>query len=509
MKLNRILIACIILISIFAISAANASQDICDDSNAGNSETDGLIQIEPDNDMTIHATDEDKLNHEDDMESEITDEPKAANNPDELKFNVETDKYVNANFWDDAEIFFITSNCSRSGDLKFYVDDKDVGISCYLDEGKFDDNKNSISFTTFDLEIEDNATHNIRITFLDKDNEQLAQNEITIYEGTVSLLSIYPKLPEKVSIGEKFIFDIVFPEEITGIVNIYNYTENGNEEIIDRLLASAEIANGTARFQMPGFSESEHDLYIEFETSKGLNHIVDFVIVRRNSDNITVSVNPLEIESGENVTVQFNASDCDDLYVYIDGAENKFKDVYSMTYTISNLTAGNHSIRVLFDATYRISVYNSTTYQYDWITVGPFYSNTFAVLVKEKANPIDNKTNGNGDANQTPTSSNNQNVAAKSNKPKVTLTLKKSVVKRSAKKLVLKATLKINGKAAKGKIIKFKFNGKTYKAKTNKKGVAKVTIKKKVLRKLKIGKKVKIQAAYNKTVKKFTARVKK
>ena len=56
MKLNRILIACIILISIFAISAANASQDICDDSNAGNSETDGLIQIEPDNDMTIHAT---------------------------------------------------------------------------------------------------------------------------------------------------------------------------------------------------------------------------------------------------------------------------------------------------------------------------------------------------------------------------------------------------------------------------------------------------------------------
>ena len=40
------------------------------------------------------------------------------------------------------------------------------------------------------------------------------------------------------------------------------------------------------------------------------------------------------------------------------------------------------------------------------------------------------------------------------------------------------ATLKVNGKAVKGKVIKFKFNGKTYKAKTNAKGVAKITIKK-------------------------------
>lgn len=41
------------------------------------------------------------------------------------------------------------------------------------------------------------------------------------------------------------------------------------------------------------------------------------------------------------------------------------------------------------------------------------------------------------------------------------------------------ATLKTSaGKAIKGKVIKFKFNGKTYKAKTNSKGVAKITIKK-------------------------------
>ena len=92
---------------------------------------------------------------------------------------------------------------------------------------------------------------------------------------------------------------------------------------------------------------------------------------------------------------------------------------------------------------------------------------------------------------------------------KISLKLAKVTVKKSAKKLVLKATLKINGKVAKGKKITFKFNKKTYKAKTNKKGVAKVTIKKPVLKKLKVGKKVKYQASYGKITVKKTVKVKK
>ena len=92
----------------------------------------------------------------------------------------------------------------------------------------------------------------------------------------------------------------------------------------------------------------------------------------------------------------------------------------------------------------------------------------------------------------------------------VKLTLKKvKTVKKSAKKLVLKATLTINGKAQKGLKVTFKFNKKTFTARTNAKGVAKVTVKAKVLKKLKAGKKVKIQASYGKTVKKMTVKVKK
>ena len=90
------------------------------------------------------------------------------------------------------------------------------------------------------------------------------------------------------------------------------------------------------------------------------------------------------------------------------------------------------------------------------------------------------------------------------------VTLKTVNVKKSAKKLILQATLaKVNKKYLKNKWITFKFNGKTYKAKTNKKGVAKVTIKSNILKKLKVGKKITYQATYLKDTVKKTVKVKK
>ena len=90
------------------------------------------------------------------------------------------------------------------------------------------------------------------------------------------------------------------------------------------------------------------------------------------------------------------------------------------------------------------------------------------------------------------------------------VTLKTATVKKSAKKLILQATLaKVNKKYLKKKTVTFKFNGKKYKAKTNSKGVAKVTIKKSVLKKLKVGKKITYQATYLKDTVKKTAKIKK
>ncbi|WP_407392191.1 Ig-like domain-containing protein [Methanobrevibacter sp.] len=89
------------------------------------------------------------------------------------------------------------------------------------------------------------------------------------------------------------------------------------------------------------------------------------------------------------------------------------------------------------------------------------------------------------------------------------LTLKPVKVKKSAKKLVLTSTLKKGKKAVKNKIITFKFNGKTYTAKTNKKGIAKVTIAKSTLKKLKVGKKITYKATYMKDTVKHTVKVQK
>ena len=87
--------------------------------------------------------------------------------------------------------------------------------------------------------------------------------------------------------------------------------------------------------------------------------------------------------------------------------------------------------------------------------------------------------------------------------------VKKTVKAKKGKKFVLKAKLKwSNGKAIKGKKIVFKFKGKKYSAKTNSKGVAKVTIKKKVSKKLKKGKKYKYSATYITNIVKGKVKVK-
>ena len=97
-------------------------------------------------------------------------------------------------------------------------------------------------------------------------------------------------------------------------------------------------------------------------------------------------------------------------------------------------------------------------------------------------------------------------------KVKHLLTLKTATLKKSAKKLTLQATLaKVNGKSLKNKKITFKINGKKVAtAKTNNKGVAKITIKNpNVVKKLKAGKKVTYQATYLKDTVKKTTKIKK
>lgn len=124
-------------------------------------------------------------------------------------------------------------------------------------------------------------------------------------------------------------------------------------------------------------------------------------------------------------------------------------------------------------------------------------------IVSEKASNIINENINLPSSNQISMPNN----IIKNNK--ISLTLKTVKIKKSAKKLVLQATLKKGKSLLINKKITFKFNGKTYKAKTNKKGIAKIIIKKSVLKKLKVGKKIKYQASYGKILAKKTAKVRK
>ena len=87
------------------------------------------------------------------------------------------------------------------------------------------------------------------------------------------------------------------------------------------------------------------------------------------------------------------------------------------------------------------------------------------------------------------------------------LTTSKVTVKKTAKSFTMQAKLKINGKLVSGKTIKFKLNGKTYTTKTNSKGIAKVTVKKNDIKKLKKGKTYTAQVTYSKDTIKTTVKV--
>ncbi|MFM5881849.1 Cysteine protease, C1A family [Methanobrevibacter gottschalkii] len=85
----------------------------------------------------------------------------------------------------------------------------------------------------------------------------------------------------------------------------------------------------------------------------------------------------------------------------------------------------------------------------------------------------------------------------------VLTTTKTVTVKKTAKKLVLTAKLANGKKSLKGKTISFKFYGKTYKVKTNSKGIAKVTVSKYVIKKIRAGKTYTATITYSKnTIKK-------
>lgn len=268
------------------------------------------------------------------------------------------------------------------------------------------------------------------------------------YEGT---FSVYPKItvPENVIDGAGSI--TVNPGDYgEGYVTVY---VDGEE------FEYTDLEEGEVSIPLKSLSAGVHEIEVEYESLDGYFHDGTYTVNVKKS---TITAKDMSMS-------------------YLDGS--KFKVLIRNAYGKA-VGAGQSVKFYVAGKLFKTAKTDKNGYAYVVLTHVP---KTYAVKVVYKATAVSKKVT-----------------------VKQILSIKKVTPKKSAKSLVLTATLKkVNGKYLKNKKIIFTFNGKKYAAKTNKKGVAKVTIKKAVLSKLKVGKKITYQATYVKSTVKQTVKVKK
>ena len=383
---------------------------------------------------------------------------------------------------------------------------KDFDIYCwqFLGWGEIDDDL--MSFAQYDLKFKvrmnKNSTEKISYVFLGKTYDvdfTNGEGYFTIPSANLDLgnYSFEIKVGNKtrkidftveelmlsydfISLNQDYYISFLMPKSYTGTGYLYEY--NDNKGTVGDLIKQENAVEGIVTILVPKLEIGTYNFFFKFDSPDFKYNKTFETIVLENNENIRINLSSTEIEYGGQITVEGYGKE--GLYVLLTDEWIVSAKIYTNSFNeiISNLNPGKH----------RIVIYGEESSGQS----NAFY-NLFYVNVKEKPVNINDNINNN-EYRKTP------DKKADS----VKLTLKKVKVKRSAKKLVLTATLKINKKAVKGKRIIFKFNGKKYSALTNKKGVAKITIAKKVLKKLKVGKKVKYQASYGKVTKKVTVKVK-
>nr|WP_294999339.1 Ig-like domain repeat protein [uncultured Methanobrevibacter sp.] len=363
--------------------------------------------------------------------------------------------------------------------------------------------------------------------------------DIIEYGVSVSLANFI--FPDEDNMDNKISFTL--PEDAKGKLSIYQF--NGDTYKYD-LLDEINVTGPKVSVPLDMLKPGNHDLKIVYEDEKYGNFTRElaYMTISKPVPQINIS------NSGNDKTAVFsfelpkNANG--DLIVKIDGVSYHATVKNGMaTLSVDNLASGNHNVSVLYsgdenytyaEASKIVSVASSipakivakelsviysagTKYTVTVYAEGGSLATGVTVVIKINGKKVATvKTNSKGVATynvvQIPgtykiTAEALGKTVTKKLTVKHVLKLQKVKVKRSAKKLVIKVTLsKVNGKYLKSKKITLKFKGKRYTAKTSSKGVAKFTIKKNVLKKLKAGKKVTYQATYLKDTVKYTVKVK-
>ena len=240
--------------------------------------------------------------------------------------------------------------------------------------------------------------------------------------------------------GESIVIE--FPNDATGTVTL----------TIKDIDYKFDVKNGVANVKLPKLTNGDYPYTITYSGDSKYSSFTTFGSLNKTAP----KVDPLII--AKNTVVQYSAKGKYSVTVY--GTDGKVASNVEVVFKISDKQVAKVKTNVEGVASYVVTK-NPGIYKIKATALGKSITNTLTV--------------------------------------KHIVTLKTVTIKKSAKKLTLQASLaKVNGKYLKKQKITFKINGKKVAtAKTNTKGVAKITIKNPgVVKKLKLGKKVTYQAIY-------------
>ena len=562
MKLKKLILVACLLIAVISIGAVNASQDTLNETDL---QEDSILQevdqqdesIEPlTNEMTDDVCEnsqppitvhnitfeiEDEYNFKTFIE--VSDEYKYNNGNLSIYFD-DIEQYNREMEYNEVEVYQLKNlaQCFGTHNLKVYFINDTANEKLYDGLVKFDYNialgedycydssENSAvyydSFTSYlwvyktfkgDVYMTyDNKTTKLRYSAdsynwafntldvkIRPDNYMIGPKSVTFSltndenypdKNFTYTISFIPKIniPEIISNNETDFINIQLPEGFEGNITIYNTTQIEEYQYKKTNVLTTEVINTTCKIPLNFLTFGENVFIINY-TGDGEFEGEFYVTLIENNPKFNATFQSNTIELGDEAVLNVVAPKSSyPINIYIDDVLYKPVDLNNGGFIekISGLSLGVHKIKLIY-------IDDDTEWDYNYDDA---YSNSLYLTVKEKSIPSNSNANANSKTNT---------AISNPKANKITLTLKTVKVKKSAKKLVLKATLKKGKALLKNKKIVFKFNSKQYTAKTNKKGVAKITIKKSVLKKLKVGKKVKYQASYGKITVKKTAKVKK